>query len=62
MLTHQLLEWVNTHDCGVSPCGVYGPWSGVVVRVLCVNTFTGESFVDETLVQSLAEARAALGY
>lgn len=55
-----LLEWINSHDCGVAPCGVQTP-TGIAVRVDCVDS-NGDHFTETTIVQTYAEARDALGY
>ena len=57
-----LLDWINTHDCGVSPTGVANPDGSITIRVTWVNTNTDERGTDETTVRTYQEARDALGY
>lgn len=60
MNPHHLLAWINTHDCGVTPTAhlVDG---GIQIDVLCLHEDGTES-VDSTIVNTLQEARDALGY
>lgn len=56
-----LLQWINTHDCGVTPCAVMDG-DTIVIRVLEVDAATKETAIAETRVSTLQEARDALGY
>jgi hypothetical protein len=56
----QLIDWINTHDCGVTPTAVLRD-GDIVIRVDQVSA-TGEHSTLETVVHSHAEAREALGY
>jgi hypothetical protein len=55
-----LLDWINEHDCGVSPTAVQREDGAIEVRVLCVGP-DGES-VQTDVVRTYAEARDVLGY
>lgn len=57
----RLLAWINTHDCGVLPCGILMADGATVIRVAYVERGGGEG-VECTTVRTLAEARDALGY
>jgi len=57
----KLLAWINTHDCGVSPCGVPNDDGSITVCVSCRHE-DGKRTVDETVVHTYQEARVALGY
>lgn len=54
----RLLRWINTHDCGVKPCGILMPDGAIVIRVAIGHSDDHEC----TTVRTLAEARDALGY
>lgn len=54
----KLLNWINTHDCGVSPCGVMNADESITIRVAIGHTAEHE----ETTVRTLTEARNVLGY
>lgn len=58
MNTEKLLAWINTHDCGVSPCGVPNADGSITIRVGLAYSEEHE----ETIVRTLTEARNALGY
>jgi hypothetical protein len=54
-----LLRWINSHDCGVSPCGILAEdKQSIIIRVALAHSDKHE----ETVVKTLAEARDALGY
>lgn len=54
----RLLRWINSHDCGVSPCGVLQADGSIEIRVAIGHTDAHET----TTVRTLGEARDALGY
>lgn len=54
----RLLRWVNSHDCGVQPCGILMPDGAIVIRAAIGHGDEHEC----TSVSTLAEARDALGY
>jgi len=56
-----LLDWINTHDCGVTPCGVANDDGSITIRVSEVGR-DGTQGIHCERVKTLAEARAALGY
>lgn len=56
-----LIDWINTHDCGVSPTAVLTPEGAIAVRVLAVHA-DGSTSVESLLVESYSQARDALGY
>lgn len=58
---HQLLTWINTHHCGVSPCGVLNADGTITVRVAEVDQ-VGNVTTVEIRINNSMEARAALGY
>lgn len=58
----RLLAWINSHDCGVLPCGVMREDGAIDIRVEAFNGATGERFVETTTVRTLGEARHTLGY
>lgn len=54
-----LLAWINTHNCGVIPCGVMSEdGQSIIIRVALAYSDEHE----ETIVHNLREAREALGY
>lgn len=57
----RLLRWINTHDCGVLPCGILMPDGAIVIRSAYVERGGGEG-VECITVRTLNEARDALGY
>lgn len=57
----RLLAWINTHDCGVQPCGLLQDDGTIVVQVAYVER-DGSEGVEKYTVRTLAEARDALGY
>jgi hypothetical protein len=56
-----LLHWINTHDCGVQPCGIAQDDGSIVIQVAYVER-DGSEGVEKYTVRTLAEARDALGY
>jgi hypothetical protein len=58
---NDLLKWINTHDCGVTPIALITPSGEIAIRVLAVHSDGTES-IETTIVSSYAEARDALGY
>lgn len=57
----RLLRWINTHDCGVLPCGILQDDGTIVIQVGFVEA-DGSEGVERTTVRTLSEARDALGY
>ena len=62
MNTQRLLDWINTHDCGVSPTAVLNADGSIAVRIAAFNSQTNEHTVEEETVTNMTEARNALGY
>lgn len=59
---NELLTWVNSHHCGVEPCGVLtGDGSSVQIRFAAIDAAGGRTIERET-VRNLQQARDALGY
>jgi len=56
-----LLDWINEHDCGVSPTAVQREDGAIEVRGQACNA-DGEWFVETNVVRTYAEARDVLGY
>jgi hypothetical protein len=56
-----LIEWINTHDCGVTPTAVMTPEGSIAVRVLAVHA-DGSTSIETTEVFDYQDARDALGY
>lgn len=57
----QLLDWINTHDCGVTPTAIQNESGTITIRVSYVNT-DGSTGIEETVVSNISEARDVLGY
>lgn len=57
----RLLSWINSHDCGVQPCGIAQDDGTIVIQVAFVEA-DGSEGVEHTAVRTMAEARDALGY
>lgn len=57
----RLLSWINTHDCGVQPCGIARADGAMIIQVAFVEA-DGSEGVEVTTVHTMAEARDALGY
>ncbi len=55
-----LIDWINEHDCGVTPTAVQLP-EGIEIRVLAVH-LDGSTSVERTVVTCYSQARDALGY
>jgi len=62
MTKQALINWINTHDCGVTPCAVLNSAGEIEIRVEAINTATRECFVETQVVTCFADARNALGY
>lgn len=58
----KLLDWINLHDCGVTPTAIPLADGRIEIRVMCVNSKEGTEHVESTFVRTYSEARAALGY
>ena len=58
---NNLLAWINSHDCGVSPTAVQLDDGSIEVRCLAVGR-DGTTTVETDVVRTLAEARDVLGY
>lgn len=58
----KLLAWINTHDCGVIPCGILREEEGAIDISVAVSLPCGTEDVEITRVHNMAEAREALGY
>ena len=56
-----LIDWINTHDCGVAPTATLTPQGDIEIRVLAVHA-DGSTSIDRTIVRTYSEAREALGY
>lgn len=56
----KLIDWINEHDCGVSPTAIQRDDGAIEIRVLCTGP-DGDS-VQTDVVRTYAEARDALGY
>ena len=56
----KLIDWINDHDCGVTPTAVQVP-EGIEIRVAAVHA-DGSTSVERTVVTSYNQARDALGY
>lgn len=56
-----LLHWINTHDCGVQPCGVAQADGSIEIRI-AYTARNGKHGVEKVVVRTLAQARDALGY
>jgi hypothetical protein len=56
-----LIEWINQHDCGVTPTAVQSPNGGIEIRVLAVHA-DGSTSIERAVVTCYSEARDALGY
>ena len=56
-----LIDWINEHDCGVTPTAVQREDGALDVRVLCVHA-DGSTSVQTDIVRTYTEARNALGY
>ena len=56
-----LIDWINEHDCGVTPTAVQREDGAIEVRVYCVAA-DGADFCEVDVVSNYAEARVALGY
>jgi hypothetical protein len=52
-----LLDWINTHDCGVTPCGVANPDGSITIRVA-----DNAGGTHDVRIRTIQEALAALGY
>lgn len=52
-----LLAWINTHDCGITPCGVANPDGSITVRVEALHA-DGSVSIESTKVRNIREARA----
>lgn len=57
----RLLAWINTHNCGVQPCGVLLHDGTIVIRV-AHNDAKGRREIEYYNARTLAEARDVLGY
>lgn len=55
-----LIDWINQHDCGVTPTAVQRQDGAIEIRVLCTGP-NGDS-VQTDVVRTYAEARDVLGY
>ncbi len=60
MNKQRLIQWINQHDCGVSPTALDAGDKGIEVRVLCVGP-AGDR-IESEFVQTYQQARVALGY
>lgn len=56
----KLIDWINQHDCGVTPTAVQRDDGAIEIRVLCTGP-AGDS-VQTEVVRTYSEARDALGY
>lgn len=56
----KLIDWINGHDCGVTPTAVQRGDGAIEIRVLCTGP-QGDS-VQTDVVRTYAEARDVLGY
>ena len=57
----KLINWINTHDCGVTPTAVLTPDQQIAIRVLAAHA-DGTTAIETTVATTYAEARDALGY
>ena len=57
----QILAWVNAHDTGIRPTGLMLNNGSILIRSLGIDPL-GNSMVETTVIDTLAEAREALGY
>lgn len=56
-----LTDWINQHDCGVSPTGIDLPDGSIEIRVLATAPGCPDT-IESTIVRTYQEARDALGY
>ncbi len=56
-----LIDWINEHDCGVTPTGVALEEGRIEIRIAC-SLADGTESVESVVVTNYQEARAALGY
>ena len=57
----RLLEWINTHDCGVEPTGVLRPDGAIDIRCTAVAR-DGSVSIETDTVRTYRQARDVLGY
>lgn len=56
-----LLAWINSHDCGVSPTGVLLDNGSIEIRCIAIER-DGTLITESDIVTTYGEARAVLGY